>query len=117
MRRRCSTSFSAAIRSFAFLPALSLNFFAAAARSSVISAASGLGAIGFFAANGMTGFLTLGAVFLVVTGGEALYADLGHFGIAPIRRAWFLIVFPALVLNYLGQAALLMHRPEAVDAP
>ena len=74
-------------------------------------------AIGFFAANGMTGFLTLGAVFLVVTGGEALYADLGHFGIGPIRRAWFLIVFPALVLNYLGQAALLMHTPEAIDAP
>jgi len=54
----------------------------------------------FFANNGLSGFLTLGAVFLVVTGGEALYADLGHFALAPIRRAWFLIVFPALVLNY-----------------
>jgi KUP system potassium uptake protein len=74
-------------------------------------------AVRFFASNGMTGFLTLGAVFLVVTGGEALYADLGHFGRAPIRRAWVLIVFPALVLNYLGQAAMLMSQPEAIEAP
>ena len=74
-------------------------------------------AVAFFANNGLTGFLTLGAVFLVVTGGEALYADLGHFGVAPIRRAWFLIVFPALALNYLGQAALLMHQPAAIQAP
>jgi KUP system potassium uptake protein len=71
----------------------------------------------FFAENGLTGFLTLGAVFLVVTGGEALYADLGHFGASRIRRAWFLIVFPALVLNYLGQAALLIHQPDAIRAP
>ncbi|HED19152.1 MAG TPA: potassium transporter Kup, partial [Gammaproteobacteria bacterium] len=71
----------------------------------------------FFANNGLTGFLTLGSVFLVVTGGEALYADLGHFGISPIRRAWFLIVFPALFLNYLGQGAMLMHHPDAIQAP
>ena len=74
-------------------------------------------AIMFFAQNGLTGYLTLGAVFLVVTGGEALYADLGHFGISPIRRAWFLIVFPALILNYLGQGALLIHQPAAIQAP
>lgn len=74
-------------------------------------------AIKFFANNGLTGYLTLGAVFLVVTGGEALYADLGHFGVNPIRRAWFLIVFPALVLNYLGQAALLINQPETIKAP
>lgn len=74
-------------------------------------------AVQFFAGNGLTGFLVLGAVFLVVTGGEALYADLGHFGVAPIRRAWFLIVFPALVLNYLGQGALLLAQPEAIAAP
>lgn len=71
----------------------------------------------FFVNNGMTGFFTLGAVFLVVTGGEALYADLGHFGAAPIRHAWFIIVFPALVLNYLGQSALLIHQPDAIKAP
>jgi KUP system potassium uptake protein len=74
-------------------------------------------AVMFFASNGLTGFLTLGAVFLVVTGGEALYADLGHFGVSPIRRAWFLVVFPALVLNYLGQAALLIREPDAIQAP
>jgi len=74
-------------------------------------------AVQFFAANGLLGFLTLGAVFLVVTGGEALYADLGHFGISAIRCAWFLIVFPALVLNYLGQTALLIQQPETIQAP
>ena len=74
-------------------------------------------AVVFFSDNGLAGFLTLGAVFLVVTGGEALYADLGHFGVSPIRRAWFLVVFPALVLNYLGQAALLVREPDAIQAP
>jgi KUP system potassium uptake protein len=74
-------------------------------------------AVMFFANNGLTGFLALGAVFLVVTGGEALYADLGHFGLASIRRAWFLIVFPALLLNYLGQGALLIGQPGAIQAP
>ena len=84
---------------------------------SVLTAFNPWHAVLFFANNGLTGFLTLGAVFLVVTGGEALYADLGHFGAAPIRRAWFLVVFPALVLNYLGQAALLIRQPNAMQAP
>jgi KUP system potassium uptake protein len=70
----------------------------------------------FFAANGFTGFAVLGAVFLVVTGGEALYADMGHFGRLPIRLAWFALVLPALVLNYLGQGALLLLNPT-VDHP
>lgn len=61
--------------------------------------------------------LVLGGVFLAVTGGEALYADLGHFGRAPIRLAWFGLVLPALVLNYLGQGALVLSRPEAFEAP
>ena len=74
-------------------------------------------AITFFSGNGLSGFLTLGAVFLVVTGGEALYADLGHFGVGPIRSGWFLVVFPALVLNYLGQGALLLHHPDAIQMP
>jgi KUP system potassium uptake protein len=74
-------------------------------------------AMTFFASNGLAGYLTLGAVFLVVTGGEALYADLGHFGVSPIRRSWFLIVFPALVLNYLGQGGLLLAQPDAIQAP
>jgi KUP system potassium uptake protein len=66
---------------------------------------------------GAIGFGVLGAVFLVVTGGEALYADLGHFGRAPIRRAWFSLVFPALLVNYMGQAALILRQPDAVENP
>jgi KUP system potassium uptake protein len=68
-------------------------------------------AVAFFTNNGFTGFAVLGAVFLVVTGGEALYADMGHFGKRPIRLAWFALVLPALVLNYLGQGALLLLEP------
>jgi KUP system potassium uptake protein len=71
----------------------------------------------FLAGHGLVGFLTLGAVFLVVTGGEALYADLGHFGARPIRHGWFLIVLPALLVNYLGQGALLIADPSAIDSP
>jgi KUP system potassium uptake protein len=69
-------------------------------------------AVMFFADNGFVGFAVLGAVFLVVTGGEALYADMGHFGRAPIRLAWFALVLPSLVLNYLGQGALLLLDPS-----
>ena len=66
----------------------------------------------FFAENGFAGFAVLGAVFLVVTGGEALYADMGHFGKNPIRLAWFALVLPALLLNYLGQGALILLNPQ-----
>jgi KUP system potassium uptake protein len=59
----------------------------------------------------------LGSVFLVVTGGEALYADMGHFGARPIRAAWFAVALPALLLNYFGQGALLLERPEALESP
>ena len=74
-------------------------------------------AVRFFAANGKDGFLVLGSVLLVVTGAEALYADMGHFGRTPIRMAWLILVFPCLLLNYLGQGALLMVQPEAVSNP
>ena len=74
-------------------------------------------AISFFIRNQMTGFLVLGSVFLVITGGEALYADMGHFGIKPIRRVWFSFVLPALLLNYFGQGAFLLHSPEGVRNP
>jgi KUP system potassium uptake protein len=70
-------------------------------------------AVTFFGNNGLTGFAVLGAVFLVVTGGEALYADMGHFGKGPIRLAWFVLVLPALLLNYLGQGALLLENEKA----
>jgi KUP system potassium uptake protein len=62
-------------------------------------------------------FVAIGAVVLVITGAEALYADMGHFGRQPILRAWFFLVFPALVLNYLGQAALILHHPGAASSP
>jgi KUP system potassium uptake protein len=70
-------------------------------------------ALTFFQLNGWMGFAVLGSVFLVVTGGEALYADMGHFGRRPIRLAWFGLVLPSLVLNYLGQGALLLSNPAA----
>jgi len=71
----------------------------------------------FCVANPLISFIALGAVVLVVTGGEALYADLGHFGKQPIRIAWYAVVMPALVLNYFGQGAMLLDRPEAVKNP
>jgi len=73
--------------------------------------------IAFFAHNGWHGFLVLGAVVLVITGGEALYADMGHFGKRPIRVAWLAVAMPALLLNYMGQGALLLHSPEAARNP
>ena len=74
-------------------------------------------AVGFMWANPGITFIILGAVVLCVTGGEALYADLGHFGKKPIRLAWFSIVMPCLVLNYFGQGALLLNNPQAVKNP
>src|SRR6185295_6541948 len=65
----------------------------------------------------LRGFLVLGSVFLVVTGGEALYADMGHFGRRPIRLAWFFLVLPSLLLNYFGQGALLLESPGDVQHP
>jgi KUP system potassium uptake protein len=81
----------------------------------VLAAVNPAYALTFFAANGWTGFLVLGTVFLAVTGGEALYADMGHFGPRPIRLAWFVLVLPALLLNYFGQGALLLREPEAAE--
>ncbi len=74
-------------------------------------------AVAFFARNAGIGFLALGSVFLVVTGGEALYADMGHFGRRPIQLGWFALVLPALLLNYFGQGALLIVDPAAIDNP
>jgi KUP system potassium uptake protein len=83
----------------------------------VLAAVNPWHAVRFFIDDGMRGFLILGAVVLVVTGGEALYADMGHFGKRPIRLAWFAVVLPALVLNYFGQGALLLDHPEAAQNP
>jgi KUP system potassium uptake protein len=83
----------------------------------VFAAINPLYAIGFLANNGLLGLVTLGAVFLVVTGSEALYADLGHFGRKPIQTAWVVLVLPALLINYFGQGALVLAHPEAIDDP
>ncbi|MGA7166022.1 MAG: potassium transporter Kup [Pseudolabrys sp.] len=73
--------------------------------------------VNFLLHHGIVGFYTLGAVFLVVTGAEALYADLGHFGRGPIRVAWLVVVLPALLVNYLGQGALVLTDPKSVENP
>jgi KUP system potassium uptake protein len=83
----------------------------------VLLAVNPWSAVVFFAQNGIHGFLVLGSVFLVVTGGEALYADMGHFGPKPIKLAWFSIALISLLLNYFGQGALLIRNPAAAENP
>src|SRR4029079_8974971 len=83
----------------------------------VLTALNPMHALRFFAEHGIRAFVTLGAVFLSVTGAEALYADMGHFGRSPIRVAWFALVLPALAVNYLGQGALLLSHPSAAANP
>jgi KUP system potassium uptake protein len=84
---------------------------------SVLAALNPLYAASFLANHGVIGLFTLGAVFLAVTGAEALYADLGHFGRGPIRMAWLTVVLPALVVNYFGQGALVLADPKAIENP
>lgn len=83
----------------------------------VLMAVNPIYAVRFFGENGWLGFLILGVVFLVVTGGEALYADMGHFGRRPIRIAWFVLVLPALLANYFGQGAALLQDPSTAAFP
>jgi KUP system potassium uptake protein len=88
-----------------------------ATHPSVLEAVNPMHAAAFFAREGLTGLAILAVVVLVVTGGEALYADMGHFGRRPIRLAWYAVVLPALVLNYFGQGALLLENPAAAANP
>src|SRR6266446_7049386 len=83
----------------------------------LFAAVNPLHAVSFLRHHGEIGLVTLGFVFLAVTGGEALYADLGHFGRKPIQTAWFGMVFPALVLNYFAQGALILADPAAIESP
>ncbi len=94
-----------------------LGIAAIAREPAVLAALNPLFGYRFFQGQGWVAYFVLGAVFLVVTGGEALYADMGHFGRGPIRFAWFTIVLPALVLNYFGQGALVLRDPAAVTQP
>ncbi len=100
-----------------FLVLVALGLPHIVANPSVLVAMNPAYAVAFFAHNPTVAFIGLGAVVLCVTGGEALYADMGHFGKKPIRIAWFGFVMPALVVNYFGQGAMLLNHPEAVDNP
>jgi KUP system potassium uptake protein len=83
----------------------------------ILRAISPTYAVSFMFEHGHVAFIALGSVVLTVTGAEALYADMGHFGRHPIRLSWFSAVFPALILNYMGQGALILRNPEAIDNP
>lgn len=100
-----------------FLVLGALGLVRAVGNLEVLEALNPIHGIEFLIRNGMAGFLSLGSVFLVLTGGEALYADMGHFGKAPIRLGWFSLVLPCLMLNYFGQSALLISDPTAVESP
>ena len=100
-----------------FLTIAVLGFRQIARAPEILGAILPTHAVAFFQENRLHGFLVLGAVFLVVTGGEALYADMGHFGSRPIRLAWFVLVLPALLVNYFGQGALLLREPGAASHP
>jgi KUP system potassium uptake protein len=96
---------------------LGFGVYRALEHPSVLASINPLYAFAFLKENGATGLLVLGAVVLVVTGGEALYADLGHFGRKPIRLAWYAVAMPALLMNYFGQGALLLANPKSVESP
>ena len=100
-----------------FLVLVALGLPHIVANPAVLVAMNPAYAVAFFVHNPMVAFIGLGAVVLCVTGGEALYADMGHFGKKPIRIAWFGFVMPALVVNYFGQGAMLLAQPEAIDNP
>jgi KUP system potassium uptake protein len=100
-----------------FLSLAALGVLNIAEHPAVLAALSPTWAITFFRDNGLHGVLVLGSVVLAITGAEALYADLGHFGRRPIRTAWFVVAFPALLLNYFGQGALLLDHPEWASNP
>ncbi len=94
-----------------------LGAYQVAQQPGILAALSPHHAVHYFAVHGMPGFLVLGSVVLAVTGGEALYADMGHFGARPIRVAWFALAMPALVLCYFGQGALILRDPSTVETP
>jgi KUP system potassium uptake protein len=98
-----------------FLVLAALGLSSIAKGTGVLAAVNPAHAVRFIVENKLMAFFTLGSVFLTLTGAEALYADMGHFGKSPIRKGWFLLVFPALLLNYFGQGALLIRDPAMID--
>jgi KUP system potassium uptake protein len=100
-----------------FFAIAAAGIFQIAQNAAVLWAFNPIYGVRFFLSHGIIGLITLGAVFLVVTGSEALYADLGHFGRGPIQTAWLSLALPALTLNYLGQGALLLTNPKTIENP
>lgn len=100
-----------------FVTIASLGIYELTIAPEILLAVNPVYAVRFFLTNGIQAFVLLGAVVLAVTGGEALYADMGHFGARPIRRAWFYLVLPALLLNYFGQGALILRDPAGAANP
>ncbi len=100
-----------------FIVIFALGLTSLAQTPAILAAFNPLNGIAFFVHNGFKGFVALGAVVLCLTGGEALYADMGHFGARPIRLAWYCLALPALSVNYLGQGALLLRNAGAADRP
>jgi KUP system potassium uptake protein len=100
---------------FLVIGAMGLN--QVVANPAIFAAVNPMYAVQFLDQHALQGFIVLGAVFLVLTGAEALYADMGHFGIKPIRMGWFLIVMPCLILNYFGQGAMFLNNPETISNP
>jgi KUP system potassium uptake protein len=105
------------ITAFFFIVIATLGAIHIAEAPQVLQAFDPRRGLSFLVGNGWVGFAVLGSIFLVVTGSEALYADMGHFGRLPIQVAWIAFVLPALLLNYLGQGALILSKPEAVENP
>jgi KUP system potassium uptake protein len=102
---------------FWFLCLGTLGIISIAQNPHVLMAINPIYAINFLSTDPWLAFFALGGIVLAITGGEALYADMGHFGKKPIRLTWFYFVLPALVLNYFGQGALLLHNPQAIESP
>ena len=100
-----------------FITIGALGIYEVAMAPEILAAVNPWYGVQFFMTHGKQAFVLLGAVVLVVTGGEALYADMGHFGKRPIRMAWFYLVLPALLLNYFGQGALILRNPAGAENP
>ena len=100
-----------------FIVLAAMGIYGISMNTGIFAALNPVYGVSFLVASKFQGFVVLGSVFLVVTGGEALYADMGHFGLKPIQFSWFFVALPSLLLHYFGQGALLLTTPEAIENP
>jgi KUP system potassium uptake protein len=100
-----------------FIVLAAMGIYGISMNTGIFAALNPVHGVSFLVASKFQGFVVLGSVFLVVTGGEALYADMGHFGLKPIQMSWFFVALPSLLLHYFGQGALLLTTPEAIENP